>query len=116
MLGLYIYTLINWSNTCNMLSILNKITLQKILQNFETNNVFLNKKVKTKQQQEEKNQTYKPLPEPGIEPGTSCTQSDCVNCAPPSQLRDSIVVKLFYCFDAMGRDANKQSRICATHF
>ena len=53
------------------------------------------------------------MPEPGMEPGTSCTPSGCVTTAPPSQLRVSIVVKLFNCFDAMGRNVNKQSWICA---
>jgi len=54
------------------------------------------------------------LPEPGIEPGTSCIQSGCVTTAPPSQLRVSIVVKPFNGFDAMGRNVNKQfeSHIC----
>ena len=33
----------------------------------------------------------KTMPEPGIEPETSCTQSGCVTTAPPSQLRVSIV-------------------------
>jgi len=47
MLGLYLYTLIMGHNSCKMLSILNKLTLQKELQNFVTNNVFLDKKVKT---------------------------------------------------------------------
>ena len=61
-------------------------------------------KVKTQQ----KNQT-KTLREPGIEPGTSYYQSGCVTSAPASQLRESIVVKLFNCFDAMGRNVNKQS-------
>ena len=76
-----------------------------------TNNVFLTTKVKT-QQQQNKNQTYKLLPEPGIEPRTFCTQSGCVTTAPPSQLKVSIVVKPFYCFDAMVRNVNKQSQIC----
>jgi len=53
----------------------------------------------------------KPLPELGIEPGASCTQSGCVTTAPPSQLRVSIVNKLFNCFDTMGRNVNKQSGI-----
>jgi len=44
------------------------------------------------------------------EPGTSCTQSGCVTSATPSQLRVSIVVKLFNCFDAMGQNVNKRSR------
>ena len=37
-----------------MLSILNKLILQKKLQTFVINNVFLNKKVKTQQQQNKK--------------------------------------------------------------
>jgi len=37
-----------------MLSILNKLTLQKKLQSFVTNEVFLDKKVKTQQQQNKK--------------------------------------------------------------
>ena len=57
-------------------------------------------KIKT---QQNKNQTSKhPLPEPGIEARTSCTQSGCVTTAPPSQQRVSTVVMLFICFDAMG--------------
>ena len=59
-----------------------------------------------------KKSNIKPLQEPGIEPRTSCTQSGCVTTAPPSQLRVSIVVKLFNSFDAMGRNVNKQSQIC----
>ena len=44
MLGLYLYTLIIGHNSVNMLSILNKLTLKKELQNFVTNKVFLDKK------------------------------------------------------------------------
>jgi len=40
-------------------------------------------KVKTQQQQNEKS-NIKPLPQPGIEPGTSSTQSRCITTAPPS--------------------------------
>ena len=54
----------------------------------------------------------KPLTESGIEPGSSCTQSGCVTTAPPSQLKVKIVVRLFNCFDAMGRNVNKQTRLC----
>jgi len=52
-----------------------------------------------------------------IEPGTFRTQSGHVTSAPPppSQLRISIVVKLFNDFDAMGQNVNKQSRICGPH-
>ena len=51
----------------------------------------------------QKSTTSKPLQEPEIEHGTSCTKSGCANTAPPSQLTVSIVVKLFNCFDAMCR-------------
>ena len=44
MLGLYLYTLIIGHKSCNMLSILNKLTLKKELQTFVTNNVFLTEK------------------------------------------------------------------------
>ena len=46
MLSLYLYTLIIGHKSCNMLSILHKLTLQKKLQNFVTNNVFLDKNSK----------------------------------------------------------------------
>jgi len=65
-----------------------------------TNNVFWDKKVERQQQNKKSNK--KTLPEPGIEPGTSRTQSGCVTAAPPSELRVTIVVKLFNCFDAIG--------------
>jgi len=54
MLGLYLYTLIISHKSCNMLGILNKLTLYKELPTFVTNNVFLDKKVKTQQQQNKK--------------------------------------------------------------
>jgi len=66
---------------------------------------------KTKQTDTQK----KTLPEAGIEPGTSSTQSGCVTSAPPSPLRVTIVVKLFKFFDVMVRNVNKQSRICGPH-
>ena len=53
--------------------------------------------------------------EPGIELGTSRTQSGCITSAPPSQLIVSVVVKLVNCFDAMVQNVNKQSRICGPH-
>jgi len=97
-----------------MLSILNKLTLQKELKNFATNNVNFEQKVEHNKNKTN-NQTYAPLPESGIEPGNSCTQSGCITSAPPSQLRVSIEAKLFNCFDAMGRSVNKQSQICGPH-
>jgi len=44
MLGLYLYTLMFNHKSCKMLSILNKLTLQKDLQNIVTNIVFMDKK------------------------------------------------------------------------
>jgi len=35
---------------------------------------------------------------------------------PLSQLRISIVVMLLKCFDAIGRNVNKQSQTCVPHF
>jgi len=46
LLGLYLYTLIIGHKSSNMLSVLNKLTLQKEMQNFVTKNVFLDKKRK----------------------------------------------------------------------
>ena len=75
----------------------------------------MTKKVKA-QQQPNKKPNIKPLPEPEIEPGTFQIQSGCVTCAPPSHLRVTIVAKLFNCFDAMGLNVNKQSRISGHTF
>jgi len=44
MLGLYLHTLIFSYKSCKMLSILNKLILQKDVQNIVTNNVFMDKK------------------------------------------------------------------------
>ena len=54
MLGLYLFTLIIGHKSCKTLSILNKLTLKKKLQYIPINNVFLDKKVKTQQQQYKK--------------------------------------------------------------
>jgi len=106
MLGLYIYTLEFGHKSCNMLSILNKLALQKELHNCVTNNVFLDKNhINNKT----KNQTLKPLPETGIETGTCCTQSECVTTAPPSQLIVSNAV-------AKGRNINKQNEFAGHTF
>jgi len=47
MQGLYLYTLKTGHKYGNMLSILNKLTLPKELQNIVTNNVFLTNKIVT---------------------------------------------------------------------
>ena len=71
-----------------MLGILNKLTVQqKLKETFITHNVFLDKKVKAQQQQNN-------IPEPGIEAGTSFPQTGCIAAAPSSQLRVTSVAKL----------------------
>jgi len=102
---MYLVTLIIGHTSCNMLSILKKLTLQKKLHNFGTQNVLMGQK-RNKYNNIESN--TKTMSEPGIEPGTSCTHSGCVTSVPRSQLRVTIVVKLFNYFDAMGRNLNKQ--------
>ena len=69
-------------------------------------------RIKTQQQQKIKhnNSCW------ALNPVLLLAPSECVTSAPPSQLRVSIVVKLFNRFDAIGRNLNKQSRICGTHF
>jgi len=99
MLGLYLYTLIISHKSSNMLRILNKLTLYQELQAFVTNNLYLDKKVKSQQQQNKKSNIKNSCWSRGFEPGTSCTQSGCVTTAPPSQLGVSIVVKLLNCFN-----------------
>ena len=98
-------TLIIGHTPCTVLSILHILTLQKKLQNF-----------KAQQHQNKKSTIKKTLPVPGIEPGSSHTQSGCVTSALLSQMRVAIVVRLFNCFDAMSRNLNKQSRICGHTF
>jgi len=63
--GLYLDTLIIGPKLCNMLSILNEITMQKELQNHVTK-MLIHKNNKTIKHK-------KSLPEPEIEPGTSRT-------------------------------------------
>ena len=84
----------------------------KVIANFFDKKMCFWTKKKKHNNNNTKYQTKKLMPEPEIEPRTSCTQKRCVTKAPPSQLRAWIVVKLFNCFDAMGRNVNKQSHIC----
>jgi len=46
MLSMYLYTLLISHKSCKMLRMLNKLTLQKDLQNVVTNNAFIDKKYK----------------------------------------------------------------------
>jgi len=71
-LGLYLYTLIIGHKSCKMFSIVNELTLQNKLQNFVTNNVFLDKKKKTQQQQNKKEKKNRCRDR---EMKSSCTQS-----------------------------------------
>ena len=104
MLGLYLFTLIKGHKYCNMLSILNELTLVKELQNFVT--MFFWKKSKITTTTKHKN----PCQSRELKPGALALKVDtCVTSAPPSQLRISILIKLFNCFDAMDRNVKKQS-------
>jgi len=85
MIGQYLYTLIIGHKSCNILSILCKLTLQKKLQNVVTNSVFWTKG-KTTKTRKQIIKYKKTLPKREIDPGTSLTQSGCVTSAPPSQL------------------------------
>jgi len=71
-------------------------------------------KVKTQTTTKQKIKHKNPYQSRGLNPGP-CAQNGCVTTSPPSQLRISISVKLFICFDAIGRNVNKQSRFCGPH-
>ena len=78
MLGLYLYTLIISHKSCKMLSILNKLILQKNLQNIVTNNVFMDKKVKTQQQQNKKIKPKNPSRSRELNPGPLAPKADAL--------------------------------------
>jgi len=111
MLRLYLYILIIGHKFCNMLSILNKLPLR--IANVVPNNVFLTKSKNTSTTKQKSN--IKTLAGAGNWTREPCTQSGCCTTAPPIQLTISIIVQLFNCFDAMGWNVNKQSRICGPH-
>jgi len=69
--------------------------------------MFWYKKVKTQQQQNKKS-NIKTLAWAGNWIRDLLHPKQMRNLCTPSQLRVTIVVKLFYCFDAMGRNVNKQ--------
>jgi len=62
-------------------------------------------KVKTQQQQQNKQLSKKPCVRRNLIPGPLAPKEDAL---PQSQLRETIVVKLFNFFDAMGRNVNQQ--------
>jgi len=78
MLGLYLYTLIIGHKSCNMLSILNKLTLQKKLQTFEINDVFLNKTSKNTTIKNKKIKHKKPCRSRGLNPGPLAPIADAL--------------------------------------
>jgi len=106
MLGLYLSTLIIGHKYCNMLSIINKLILQEKLQTFVMNNVFLDKKVKT-QQQQNTTSNIKTLA------GARDWTRDLLH---PKRMRYHCTTESteneLNCFDAMDRNVNKQSQIC----
>ena len=111
MLGLYLYTHLISHKSCQLLSILNKLTLQKDLQNIVANKVFMDKLWKHNNN-ETKISNLKTLA------GAGNWTRDLLHpkrmryhCPTESTERISFK-KLFNCFDAIGRNVNKQSRIC----
>jgi len=88
MIGLYLYTLIISHKYCNMQSILNKLTLQKQLQNVVTNNVFLDKKTNKNTTTTKQKINKKTLPKTGIEPRHSGSQCKCVTSVSPTESID----------------------------
>jgi len=110
---LYLYTLFIGHKSCNMLGILNKLTLQKKLQNFVTNNVFWDKKSRNTTITKKEIKHENPCRSRGLNPGPLAPNADALPT--PSQMRVTIAGKLFNCFDAMDQNVNKQSWICWPH-
>ena len=78
MLGLYLYTLIIGHKSCKMLSILNKLTLQKELTNFVTKGVFLDKKRKINNNKSNKKSNIKSLAGDGHRTGPLAPKADAL--------------------------------------
>jgi len=95
----------------NVFRILNKLTLQKKLQNFVTNNVFLDIKVKTEQQQNKKSYMKTHARAGKWTQDFSHLKLMHYLCTTESTESNEFS-KLFNCFDAMGRNVYKWSRIC----
>jgi len=95
---------------CSMLSILmNEHFRTKCNAKFKCQIMCVWSKFKT-QQQQTKQHTLKCLPEPGIKPRSSRTAGALL-----MDLNTWIAVKLFNCFNVIGRHINKQSPICEPH-
>ena len=86
--------------------------MQTFVTNIVTNNVFLTKSKNTTTSKQKMKQQKTLAGSGDWTRDIFCTQSGCVTTAPPSELTVSIVVKPFNCFDAMGRNVNKQSQLC----
>ena len=78
MLGLYLFTLIIGHKSCNTLSILNKLTLKRNCNILAKNNVFLDKKVKTQQQQYKKIKHKNRCQSRGLNPGQLAPKADAL--------------------------------------
>ena len=78
MLGLYFYTLLIGHKSCNVLSILNKLALNKKLQYFETNNVFLEKKVNNTKTTKQKFKFKNPCRSRVLNPGAIASTADAL--------------------------------------
>jgi len=78
MLGLYLYTLTISHKSSNMLRLLNKLTLYKELQTFETNNVFLDKKSKNTTTTKQKIKHKNPCRSRGLNPGPLAPKADAL--------------------------------------
>jgi len=78
MLGLYHYALIIGHKSCSMWSILNKLTLQKELQTFVTNNVFLEKKESKNTTTKQKIQHKNPCRRREFNPGHLAPKADAL--------------------------------------
>jgi len=116
MLGLYLYTLIIGHQSCNMLSILLKYHCKRNCEILWQLMCFGTKSKNTTTTTKQKKLNIKTLT------GAGNWTRDLLHpkrmryhCTTDSTENLSIVVKLFNCFDAMGRNVNKQSRICGPH-
>ena len=88
------------------------INISKVITKLLATNVFLfDKKVKTWQQENRRD----PCQIRELNPGPLAPQSNAFTSGPPSQVKVWNTVKLFNCFNAIGHNVNKQSRICRPH-
>jgi len=113
MLGLHLYTLISGHQSCSMLTRLNKLTLQKKLQNVVTNNVFWTKKSKNTTTTKSKHKN--PCRSRDLKLGRLAPKPGALPLYHWS-LRVRIVVKHFNCFDAMDRNVKNKAKLAGHTF